>query len=95
MREIAFSEKCDAAAQRLGGYDRIREMLIPIFDGLRHNPEGFEKIGLDWSPYRMIITNALGNSIPALVWLFFIEIGGKVVIDDVEVFEEYLFNPDP
>ena len=87
-REIVFSSNCDAAAELLGGYNRIDDALIPIFDALHHNPEGFEKVALDWSSDRFIITKAFGN-VPALVWVFYIEMGGKVVIDHVEPFEDY------
>ena len=91
--EIEFSGNCDAAAERLGGYERIRQTLIPILDSLSRHPEGFEKIGLDWNANRMIITEPI-DTVPALVWLFYIKIGGKVVIDHVEEYGEYLFSPD-
>jgi hypothetical protein len=91
--EIEFSAECDTAAESLGGYARIGEALIPLFDTLRHNPQGCEKIGLDWNANRMIHTSSIGT-IPALVWLFYIKIGGKVVVDYVEEFEEYLYGPE-
>jgi hypothetical protein len=87
-REIVFSANCDAAAEKPGGYDLIDDALIPIFDSLHHNPEGFDKVGLDWSANRFIVTKPFG-SVPALVWLVYIEIGGRVVIDHVEEHEDY------
>jgi hypothetical protein len=42
-REIVFSSDCDAAAAKLGGYSLIDDALIPIFDALHHNPQGFRK----------------------------------------------------
>ena len=92
-REIKFPANCDGAAKRLGGYVQISDALIPLFDVLRHNPQGCEKIGLDWNANRIFHTDTIG-SIPALVWLFQIMIGGKVVVDHVEQFEEYLYSPD-
>ncbi|MSO99577.1 MAG: hypothetical protein EXR07_00790 [Acetobacteraceae bacterium] len=86
--EIVFSPNCDVAAQKLGGYGAIDDALIPIFDSLHHDPRGFHKVGLDWSANRFILTKAFGK-IPALVWLFYIEVSGKVVIDHVEEFEDY------
>jgi hypothetical protein len=91
--EIEFSAKCDAAAELLGGYAQIGDALIPLFDVLRHDPQGCERLGLEWNSNRLFHTNPIG-AIPALVWLFYIEIGGKVIVDHVEVFEEYLFGPD-
>jgi hypothetical protein len=41
----------------------------------------------------MFHTGPIG-SIPALVWLFYVMIGGKVVVDHVEEFEEYLYGPE-
>jgi hypothetical protein len=87
-REVVFSANCDAAAEKPGGYELIDDALIPIFDALHYNPEGFEKVGLDLSANRIIITKAFGN-VPALVWLFYIEMNGRVVIDHVEEFEDY------
>jgi hypothetical protein len=91
--EIEFSANCDAAVEHLGGYSRIADALIPLFDVLRHNPRGCEKVGLDWNANHMFHTGPIG-SIPALVWLFYVMIGGKVVVDHVEEFEEYLYGPE-
>jgi hypothetical protein len=87
-REIVFSSDCDAAAEKLGGYSLIDDALIPIFDALHHKPQGFPKVTLDWDANRYILTKAFGN-VPALVWVFYIEVSGRVVIDHVEAFEEY------
>jgi hypothetical protein len=87
-REIVFSGDCDLAADKLGGYEVIDDALIPIFDALSHNPLGFPKVNLDWDSNRYILTKAFKN-VPALVWLFYIELSGRIVIDHVEAFEEY------
>ena len=87
-REIAFSAKCDAAADRMGGYIRIDESLIPIFDALYHDPTGFPRVDVDWCACRFIVTKPF-RDVPALLWLFYIEPSGRVVIDHVEEFEGY------
>jgi hypothetical protein len=45
-------------------------------------------VNLDWDSNRYILTKAF-KDVPALVWLFYIEISGRIVIDHVEAFEEY------
>jgi hypothetical protein len=46
-REIGFSPECDAAAVRIGGYARIDESLVPIFDALHRDPTGFPRVDVD------------------------------------------------
>lgn len=87
-RRIFFSQNCDEAAERIGGYKRLDDSLIPIFDALEKNPYGFPSIESDWFSARYIVTEPFLNS-PALVWLFYIEPSGDVVLDDVEEFEPY------
>ena len=87
-RNIFFSEKCDASAEAVGGYRLIDASLIPILDALERNPYGFPKIESDWFSSRYIVTNPFEGA-PALIWLFFVEPNGDVVIDHVEIDEGY------
>ena len=88
-RRIFFSRSCDAAAERLGGYERIDASLDAAWDGLVHDPTGFSEIKCElWFSARYIPTKPFGR-VPALVWVFVIEADGDVVIDHVEEFEGY------
>jgi hypothetical protein len=87
-RNIFFSENCNAAAEAVGGYQRIDVSLIPILDALERNPYGFPKVESDWFSARYIVTKPFEGS-PALIWLFFVEANGDVVIDHVEIYEGY------
>ena len=89
-RRIFFSRSCDAAAERLGGYERIDASLDAFWDSLLHNPAGFPEIegNLPWLRARFIVTKPV-EDVRALVWLFVIEDDGDLVIDHVEEFESY------
>ena len=87
-RQIFFSTNCNAAAVKIGGYERINASLIPVFDALERNPYGFPRIESDWFSSRYIVTKPFHDT-PPLVWLFYIEPTGDIVIDHVEEFEGY------
>ena len=87
-RRIVWSHDCDAAAERLGGYRRIDDALIPVLDALQRNPYGTRRVDIDWCSIRYITTDQY-KDIPPLVWLFYIEPDGTVVIDHVEALEDY------
>lgn len=87
-REIVFSRECDVAAEKIGGYQRIDETLVPIFDALDRDPTGFRRVDVDWCGCRYIVTDPF-RGVPRLTWYFHIEPSGKVVFDHVEEFEDY------
>jgi hypothetical protein len=88
-RQIFFSPACDIAASKLGGYEQIDESLTSgVYDALLRHPYGFSKIECDWFSARYITTKPFGTT-PALVWIFTIEANGDVVIDNVEIYENY------
>jgi len=87
-RNIFFSMNCDTAAEAVGGYERIDGSLIPILDALERNPYGFPRVESDWFAARYIVTKPFEGA-PALVWLFYIEPTGDVVIEHVEEYEDY------
>jgi hypothetical protein len=87
-RRIFFSKNCDDAAKAVGGYERIDDSLIPIFDALERNPYGFPVVESDWFSARVIVTKPFLNT-PSLVWTFYIEPNGDVVLDHVEEYEGY------
>lgn len=88
-RRIMFSKQCDEAAERIGGYQAIDEALtVGIYNSLARNPYGFPSVESDWFSARYIVTKPFGNT-PALVWIFTIEPTGDVVLEHVEVFENY------
>lgn len=88
-REIFFSPNCDEAADKIGGYQRLDDSLIPVLDALEKNPYGFPKNESDWYSYRAIITKPF-QKCPSLLWIFYIETSGNVVLDHVEEYERYL-----
>jgi hypothetical protein len=88
-RAIVWSHNCDIAAEKLGGYRCIDEPLIAVLDALDRNPYAAPKIDIDWCSARYIPTLAKGDA-PDLIWLFYIEANGTVVIDHVEALEKYL-----
>ena len=87
-RQIFFSANCDEAALNVGGYERIDLSLIAIFDALDRNPYGFPRVESDWFSARYIVTKPFLDT-PPLVWLFYIEPTGDVVLDHAEEFENY------
>lgn len=87
-RRIVFSRECDAAADRLGGYERLDISLDTVWDVLRHNPYRLPRCKSDWFSARYINTKPSGGC-PGLVWLIVIETDGSVVIDHVEESEGY------
>lgn len=62
--------------------------LIPIFDALDQNPYGFPKVESDWFSARYIVTKPYEN-VPPLIWIFFIDASGGIVLDHVEEHEKY------
>ena len=87
-RKIFYSKECDAAAERLGGYERIDVALDTVWDVLRHDPYKLPRCESDWYSARFILTKPSGDA-PALVWLILIESGGDIIIDHVEESEGY------
>ncbi len=87
-RRIVFSENCNAAAQKVGGYEKIDYSLLPVFEALERNHYGFPLVESDWFSCRFIVTKPF-LSAPPLVWLFYVEPSGTVVLDYVEEFEGY------
>jgi hypothetical protein len=76
------------AAEKIGGFQRIDDSLTPIFDALSLNPYGFDRLESDWFSFRLIKTKPF-RDVPPLVWVFYIEPAGDVVLDHVEEFEGY------
>jgi hypothetical protein len=87
-RRILFSINCMEAAEKIGGFQTIDDSLTPFYDGLILNPYGFEIFESDWFSFRVIKIKPYGNR-PALVWQFYIEPTGDVILDHVEEFEGY------
>ena len=87
MGRIVSSESCDAAAELLGGYERIDCSLDPIWEAINRNPEGFEKIEADEFCARYVITKPICD-LPALIWIFTIMGNGDIIFEHVEVFRE-------
>ena len=87
-RKIFFSDECESAASRLGGYERIESCLDAIWDALIRNPYGFPQIESDWFSARYIVTKSF-QGVPALLWIFTIGAEGEVVINHVEEYENY------
>jgi len=86
-RKISFSEDCDLAAEKLGGYEVIDPSLEASWDALMRNPYEFPFVESDWFSGRYIVTKPIG-SIPPLCWWFLIK-AGDVTIVHVEVYQGY------
>jgi hypothetical protein len=87
-RKVVWSHNCTIAAEQLGGYRLIDDPLIAVIDALERNPYAAQRVDVDWCSVRYITTEAT-LSVSALVWLFYIEANGTVVIDHVEAFDGY------
>jgi hypothetical protein len=51
-RKVTFEKECDAAAEALGGYEKIDQMLFGFLEALERDPRGFPKIATDWGSVR-------------------------------------------
>ena len=88
-RGIKYASTCDAAAELLGGYQKIDDSLtVGICDALSRNPYGFEQIESDWFSARLIKTKSFEDT-PALVWLFVIDDKKDIILTHVELFQSY------
>ena len=87
-RSVFFSSACDAAAARLGGYERIDLALEAAYQALLVNPYGLPLIESDHYRARYVITIQVGD-IPPLVWVFTINDQNDVVITHVERLDSY------
>ena len=87
-RAIFFSAQCDACADRLGGYERIDQALDAVWDALHRNPYALPKIESDWYAARYLTTKPF-RDVPALLWTIEIQSNGDVVIDHVEIYDDY------
>jgi hypothetical protein len=87
-RRIIFSARCDEAASAIGGYESIDCSLDAFWGGLQNDPHGFLSIKTQLYSAKFIVTKPLKN-VPPLVWIFTISTNGDVILDHVEIYENY------
>lgn len=86
-RAIRFEHSCDAAAERVGGYELIDESLDRFWEAIARNPYGFPRVESPWGTIRYVRTIRIGEC-PPLFWYFSIQINGDVSFTWVELDEE-------
>lgn len=86
-KRVVFTDECNQAAERLGGYARIDCSLDAFWDGLYRNPYGFPKYESDWFSVRYIITKPIYD-VPPLIWYISVS-ADEVLLLYVEEYEKY------
>jgi hypothetical protein len=87
-RSIIYAASCDVAAELLGGYERIDCSLDAAILGLVVNPFGFPVVESDFYRARYVVTIPI-RDVPALIWIFEIDINNNVTLLHVEEFENH------
>jgi hypothetical protein len=86
-RKIIYDPECDAAAERLGGYERIDPSLDTILEPLTRDPKGYDLVQCAWGSVRVARTLPR-QGCPPLIWYFLLDENDDIILVNVEIDEE-------